>query len=90
MLGILLALLSNFIVGSLELGEVEWRWMLGVVIVAPRLVLCGRRRRGRVESEEVLRLLQESGVSRWWEVKASGGAPPLQWTRERSNFREWR
>ncbi len=29
-LGILLAFLSNFIVGSLELGEVEWRWMFGV------------------------------------------------------------
>ncbi len=29
-LGILVAYLSNFIVGSLELGEVEWRWMFGV------------------------------------------------------------
>ena len=29
-LGILLAYLSNFIIGSLDLGEVEWRWMFGV------------------------------------------------------------
>ncbi|MGB9603049.1 MAG: sugar porter family MFS transporter [Limisphaerales bacterium] len=29
-LGILLAYLSNYIIGSLNLGEVEWRWMFGV------------------------------------------------------------
>jgi sugar porter (SP) family MFS transporter len=29
-LGILLAFFSNFIIGSLDLGEVEWRWMFGV------------------------------------------------------------
>jgi sugar porter (SP) family MFS transporter len=29
-LGILLAFFSNFIIGSLNLGEIEWRWMFGV------------------------------------------------------------
>jgi SP family xylose:H+ symportor-like MFS transporter len=29
-LGILLALLSNFLIHELDLGEVEWRWMFGV------------------------------------------------------------
>lgn len=29
-LGILLAFLSNYIIGSLQLGAVEWRWMFGV------------------------------------------------------------
>lgn len=29
-LGILLAFLSNYIIGSLQLGDVEWRWMFGV------------------------------------------------------------
>ena len=29
-LGILLAFLSNYIIGSLNLGAVEWRWMFGV------------------------------------------------------------
>lgn len=29
-LGILLAYLSNYIIGSLNLGAVEWRWMFGV------------------------------------------------------------
>ncbi len=29
-LGILLAFLSNYIIGSLHLGSVEWRWMFGV------------------------------------------------------------
>lgn len=29
-LGILLAFFSNFVVGSLDLGETEWRWMFGV------------------------------------------------------------
>ncbi len=29
-LGILLAYLSNFIIGSLNLGDVEWRWMFGM------------------------------------------------------------
>lgn len=29
-LGILLAFLSNYIIGTLKLGEVEWRWMFGV------------------------------------------------------------
>jgi len=28
--GILLAFLSNYIIGSMDLGEVEWRWMFGV------------------------------------------------------------
>ncbi len=28
--GILLAFVSNYVIGSLELGEVEWRWMFGV------------------------------------------------------------
>jgi len=28
--GILLAFVSNFIIGSLDLGEAEWRWMFGV------------------------------------------------------------
>jgi SP family xylose:H+ symportor-like MFS transporter len=29
-LGILLAFLSNYIIGTLNLGEIEWRWMFGV------------------------------------------------------------
>ncbi len=29
-LGILLAFLSNYIIGALNLGEIEWRWMFGV------------------------------------------------------------
>lgn len=29
-LGILLAFLSNYIIGALKLGDVEWRWMFGV------------------------------------------------------------
>jgi sugar porter (SP) family MFS transporter len=29
-LGILLAFFSNYIIGSLQLGSVEWRWMFGV------------------------------------------------------------
>ncbi len=29
-LGILLAFLSNYIIGTLALGEIEWRWMFGV------------------------------------------------------------
>lgn len=28
--GILLAFLSNYIIGTLSLGEIEWRWMFGV------------------------------------------------------------
>ena len=41
-----------------------------------------------VESDEVLRLLLESGESRWWEVKVQEAPAPLMWIRERSNFRE--
>ncbi|MFV1966369.1 MAG: sugar porter family MFS transporter [Pirellulaceae bacterium] len=29
-LGILLAFFSNYVVGSLKLGEIEWRWMFGI------------------------------------------------------------
>ena len=29
-LGILLAFLSNYIIGTMNLGEIEWRWMFGV------------------------------------------------------------
>ena len=29
-LGILLAFLSNYIIGTMSLGEIEWRWMFGV------------------------------------------------------------
>jgi hypothetical protein len=29
-LGILVAYLSNYLVGMLELGAVEWRWKFGV------------------------------------------------------------
>lgn len=29
-LGILLAFFSNFVIGSLQLGDLEWRWMFGV------------------------------------------------------------
>jgi len=29
-LGILLAFLSNYIIGTMDLGEIEWRWMFGV------------------------------------------------------------
>ncbi len=32
-LGILLAYLSNYIIGSLDLGRMEWRWMFGVEAV---------------------------------------------------------
>ncbi|RIK71241.1 MAG: MFS transporter, partial [Planctomycetota bacterium] len=32
-LGILLAYLSNYVIGRLGLGEAEWRWMFGVVAV---------------------------------------------------------
>lgn len=32
-LGILLAFLSNYIIGALKLGSVEWRWMFGVEAV---------------------------------------------------------
>ncbi len=32
-LGILLAFLSNYVIGTLQLGEVEWRWMFGVEAV---------------------------------------------------------
>ena len=36
-LGILLAYLSNYLIGSLHLGENEWRWMFGVM-AAPSLI----------------------------------------------------
>jgi len=29
-LGILLAFISNYVIGSMQLGEIEWRWMFGV------------------------------------------------------------
>lgn len=32
-LGILLAYLSNYLIGLLHLGEVEWRWMFGVMAI---------------------------------------------------------
>jgi len=32
-LGILLAYVSNLIIASLQLGEVEWRWMFGVEVI---------------------------------------------------------
>ena len=32
-LGVLIALFSNYVIGSLELGAVEWRWKLGVQAV---------------------------------------------------------
>ena len=37
--GILLAYLSNFLIGGLHLGRTEWRWMLGVSAVPAALFL---------------------------------------------------
>jgi sugar porter (SP) family MFS transporter len=38
-LGILLAYFSNFVVGGLQFGEVEWRWKLGVPAIPALLFL---------------------------------------------------
>ena len=38
-LGILLAYLSNYLIGTLHLGEQEWRWMFGVM-AAPAAAFC--------------------------------------------------
>src|SRR5215469_3922156 len=38
-LGILLAYLSNYLIGMLHLGEHEWRWMFGVM-TAPAAAFC--------------------------------------------------
>jgi len=39
-LGILLAFLSNLTIGSLGLGDVEWRWMFGVEAVPAAVYFC--------------------------------------------------
>ncbi|HEY1342473.1 MAG TPA: sugar porter family MFS transporter [Bryobacteraceae bacterium] len=65
-LGILLAYLSNYIIGGLGFGEVEWRWKLGISAVPAALFLLALFtipesprwlvKRGRVdEATEVLR-----------------------------------
>jgi hypothetical protein len=38
---ILLPFASNYLIGSLELGDVEWRWMLGVEAFPAALFLEG-------------------------------------------------
>ena len=37
--GILVAYLSNYVIGTLNLGDDEWRWKFGVTVV-PSLILC--------------------------------------------------
>ncbi|ESQ81882.1 hypothetical protein ABENE_21340 [Asticcacaulis benevestitus DSM 16100 = ATCC BAA-896] len=37
--GILVAYLSNYVIGTLNLGDHEWRWKFGVTVV-PSLILC--------------------------------------------------
>jgi len=69
-LGILLAYLSNFIIGSLELGEVEWRWMFGVEVapaLAYLLLLLGTPRSPRWllaqgRADEARRVLRRVGT----------------------------
>jgi sugar porter (SP) family MFS transporter len=39
-LGILLAYLSNYIIGNLHLGASEWRWMFGVMALPSALFFC--------------------------------------------------
>src|SRR5216684_3592720 len=68
--GILLAYLSNYVIGTLNLGAAEWRWKLGVTAVPAAfffLMLFGIPRsprwlvkKGRIdEAREVLRLIGE-------------------------------
>ena len=39
-LGILLAYVSNYIIGGLHLGANEWRWMFGVMAAPSALSSC--------------------------------------------------
>ncbi len=68
--GILLAYFSNYLIGLMEFGEAEWRWMLGVAAIPAALfliMLFGIPRsprwlvkKGRVaEAREILRLIGE-------------------------------
>jgi SP family arabinose:H+ symporter-like MFS transporter len=69
-LGILLAYLSNFIVGAMQLGAAEWRWKLGIP-AAPALLFFGLlftiprsprwlvKKRRVDEAKEVLRVTGE-------------------------------
>ncbi len=71
--GILLAFLSNYVIGRMDLGPVEWRWMFGVEalpaaafflllfgnVLSPRwLVMKGRRD----EARQILEALGEQNV----------------------------
>ncbi|HEY5911409.1 MAG TPA: sugar porter family MFS transporter [Verrucomicrobiae bacterium] len=69
-LGILLAYLSNYIIGSLELGATECRWMFGVMAVPSVAFFCllfltpqsPRWLIARGRTEEARRVLQQCGT----------------------------
>src|SRR5262249_18026185 len=74
-LGILLAYLSNYVMGTLPLGSIEWRWKLGVSAVpafAFFLMLFGIPRSPRwlvkkqrlAEARDVLRMIGEQDYER--------------------------
>ena len=73
--GILVAYLSNFLIGRMNFGAVEWRWMLGiaslpasvpdhVVFHSPQSALAGTQ--GRVRSSGVLHLTGVENPSKSW------------------------
>jgi sugar porter (SP) family MFS transporter len=96
-LGILVAYLSNWLVGLAELGADEWRWKFGVAAV-PALVLCGLlfgipnsprwlAVKGRTrEAEQVLREIGAADVAgelaRYAHGHMSAGSK-LSWSRYR-------
>ncbi|MBD8619327.1 sugar porter family MFS transporter [Sphingomonas sp. CFBP 13728] len=93
-LGILLAYVSNAVIGSLDLGDVEWRWKLGIV-AAPSLVFFGLLFRipnsprwllakGRdAEAKDVLALVGMSPDIARQELDTPKGDAKLSWTRHR-------
>ncbi len=93
-LGILLAYVSNAIIGSLDLGDVEWRWKLGIVAApslvffallfripnSPRWLLAKRR---DAEAKDVLAMVGMSPDIARRELDAPKGDAALSWTRHR-------
>ena len=93
--GILLAFLSNYIIGTLDLGAVEWRWIFGVEAVPAAaffLLLLGNPRSPRWlmtrgHTEEARKVLARLGIAHVdQEIRAIQESIDLEHHRVRERF----